>query len=231
MIRSVKHSDPVCRIAVRGESAVRTGLPLLVASLLSACALEPRPLRFETRSSSESEHRRPPAVAIDPTPELPPKSSGGHADQRLLVLETPRDPRAARALVRQFFSAVQHNDIAEMERMIASDAWIVFGASGGRQRALSFWRTRLGKLDYTELADHVLYRESDIETYVAGDATHVRRARRLPGIQGDDVLIRVPVSSPRAGATRLFGDEIIFLLRPHQGRYSIVELTEDFRLP
>jgi hypothetical protein len=50
-------------------------------------------------------------------------------------------------------------------------------------------------------------------------------------VSGDDVLVRVVIATPRVGRTRLFGDEITFLLRPSGGAYKIIEMVEDFQLP
>jgi hypothetical protein len=71
-----------------------------------------------------------------------------------------------------------------------------------------------------------------METYRAEDLGRMRPPRSLNvGVQGQDVVVRVPIVSPRAGKTRLFGDEILFVLRPDQGRYSIIEMSEDFQIP
>ena len=49
--------------------------------------------------------------------------------------------------------------------------------------------------------------------------------------QTDDVVVRVPIAVPRSGKTRLFGDEIVFVLRPNGNRYAIVDMAEEFTLP
>lgn len=49
--------------------------------------------------------------------------------------------------------------------------------------------------------------------------------------QGDDVVVRVPITAPKYGKTRLFGDEIVFVLRPRGNRYAIVDMAEEFTLP
>lgn len=91
---------------------------------------------------------------------------------------------------------------------------------------------RLSRLDYGSLAGQVIFREADLETYSAKDVNELRPPRALPmSVQGDDVLIKVPVAVPRTGRTRLFGDEIAFLLRPSGTGFVIVEMLEEFQIP
>ena len=61
----------------------------------------------------------------------------------------------------------------------------------------------------------------------AGVVLEVGALEMMPG----DVLVRAHVLTPRVGSERLFGDELLFLLRPDHGRYRIAVLFEDFILP
>ena len=61
--------------------------------------------------------------------------------------------------------------------------------------------------------------------------TAPRKAVSAPRDGTTDVLLRVPLLVVRAGNDRVFGDEMVFLLRRDKGRYRIRQLIEDFQLP
>ncbi len=189
-------------------------------------------MRFTSVSSfPEEEPRRPPGVAVDPTPTLPKPASSASAEQGLLVLKTPLDAQAARQLVKEFFRAVVEQDAERLDKLMDEQAYVQAGAMG-RQQAQPFWKLRLGRLDYGGLAGQLLYREGELEIYRSEDVQRLRPARTLGmSLQGDDVLVRVPIATPRIGRTRLFGDEITFLFRPSGASFKIVEMAEDFQLP
>ncbi len=204
---------------------------LLFALALAGCSSSAAP-RFPTVSELPDDPRRAPGVAVDPTLEPPPPSPEATTSEGLVVLKEPADPEAAREIVRAFFRAVTSASWDELQPLLNDEAWLQAGAMVGRQRAQSFWQMRLNRLDYGALAGTPIYRDSEMETYRADDLGRMRPPRALNvAVQGEDVVVRVPIVSPRAGKTRLFGDEILFVLRPNAGRYSIIEMAEDFQLP
>lgn len=205
-----------------------------VALLVSACAGcgGGKSPRFASVSAFPEEPRRAPGVAVDPNLEPPPAGVDATTSEGLVVLKEPADPEAARDIVREFFRAVASASFEKVEPLIGEESWLQAGAMMGRQRARDFWRQRMSRLDYAALGGAPIYRDSEMETYRAQDLGRMRPPRSLNvGVQGQDVVVRVPIVSPRAGKTRLFGDEILFVLRPDQGRYSIIEMSEDFQLP
>ena len=198
--------------------------------VLSACGQ--RPPDFPTTGELSDEPRHAPGVAVDPAPELPPPRAEADTESGLVSLDAPADPERARDVVREFFSAIARSSYDDLEPLLDEQAWVNGGSSGGRQRARSFWQMRLSRLDYGSLAGQVIFREADLETYSAKDVNELRPPRALPmSVQGDDVLIKVPVAVPRTGRTRLFGDEIAFLLRPSGTGFVIVEMLEEFQIP
>ncbi|MBI3205604.1 MAG: hypothetical protein HYZ29_28960 [Myxococcales bacterium] len=187
---------------------------------------------METTTALDAAPRRAPGVAVDPAPELPAPTRSAHPEQGIVVLRAPQDPEAAREVVRGFFRAVGHGAIDELKPLVAEDAWLSAGAMAGRQKALQYWETRLSRLDYGALAGAAVFREGEIETYRAADLGALRPPRALGvAAQADDVVVRVPITAPKSGKTRLFGDEIVFVLRPRGNRYSIVDMAEEFTLP
>ena len=187
---------------------------------------------LEPTTSLDTAPRRAPGVAVDPAPELPAAAASAHPEQGVVVLRAPQDPEAARDVVRGFFRAIGQGSFAELEPLLAEDAWLSAGASVGRQKARQYWQARLTRLDYGAIAGSLVFREGELETYRAADLAALRPPRSLGVVaRGDDVVVRVPIASPRFGKTRLFGDEIVFLLRPKGSGYSIVDMAEEFMLP
>jgi ketosteroid isomerase-like protein len=211
----------------------RSELANFVAALVVAgCGAAGSNGDFATASSLSDDPRRAPAVAVDPAAELPAPVNEADSERGLVSLKAPQDPEAARETVRSFFRAIVHGSYDELEQLMTEDAWLQAGAMVGRQRARQYWQMRLSRLDYVSLAGSAVYREGELETYRAADVNRLRPPRALGVVaQGDDVVVRVPISTPRSGKTRLFGDEILFVLRPQGTKYAIVEMNEDFALP
>jgi len=203
-----------------------------VVLLATACASSSRAPRFETATTLSDEPRRALGVAVDPATELPHASAAADSEEGLAVLATPPDPAAAREVVRSFFRAIARGSYSDLENVVRDDAWVQAGAMTGRQKALQFWQLRLSRLDYTAQVGTTVYRDGELETYRAEDIPKLKPPRALGvAAHGSDVVVRVPITSPRNGKTRLFGDEILFVLRPDGHRYQIAEMAEDFSLP
>jgi hypothetical protein len=187
---------------------------------------------IQTAAELSDEPRRAPAVAVDPAPGLPPATGSANSTRSMIVLTTPVASEAARDLVRTFFRAVLHEASEQLDQLIGDQAFIQTGSRSSRQSARAFWRTRLVRLDYAALAGQPVYRESEIEIYRAGDAELLASRRDLKlRVAGDDVLVRVPVAQTRSGRVRVFGEEMLLLLRPHKSGYRIAEMAEDFQMP
>ncbi|GMV12295.1 MAG: hypothetical protein HS104_15200 [Polyangiaceae bacterium] len=209
----------------------RRALGLGVVLVQGACA-SGRSASLETASALGNEPRRAAGIAVDPAPEPPAPTSAAHTEQGVVVLRAPQDPEAAREVVRGFFRAVSQGSYGELEPFISEEAWLSAGAMAGRQKARQYWQLRLSRLDYASLAGSAVFRDGEVETYRAADLAALRPPRALGVVaQGDDVVVRVPIAAPRSGKTRLFGDEIVFVLRPKGNRYAIVDMAEEFTLP
>ncbi len=204
---------------------------LLLASLSIGCA-SGRALQFETQSEPEEAPRRAPGVAIDRAPELPAAAQSAVTGAGVAQLTTPPDTSLARKTARRFLELMLRGSFRELEPIIDEQAWFNTGPTGGRQRARHFMQTRMARVDYSKLSINSLYRQADVETYRAEDLPGLGKGRSVPRVvQGDDVLVRVFISTPRVGRTRVFGDEVSFVLRPSDGGFSVVEIVEDFQLP
>ena len=199
--------------------------------LLVGCAARaPDTAAPRAASSSEPPARRAPGVAVDPRAALPEANLASATEHGLVVLASPPDPTRARDTVRRFFNAVAREASDEIDRLVGPDAWVETGAQ--RQPVRGFWRTRFAQLDYSELGREMVYRDSELETFRPEDLERMgsNRPSFLETRQGD-LVVRAKVRLSWKGRSRLFGDELVFLLRPDGDRFLITEIAEDFRLP
>ena len=198
------------------------------ALLLLGCGA--RATAVESASALPEEERRAPGVAIDPQAALPAPADHAQSQQGLVVLAAPSDPNVARETVRQFFDAVSREANDELDRLVAPDAWVETGSQ--RQPVRAFWRARFAQLDYGVLAREVVYRESELETFKPRDLQRMGENRpTFVEPRDGDLVVRARIRASWKGRSRLFGDELVFLLRPAGSRFVITEISEDFRLP
>jgi hypothetical protein len=201
-------------------------MPLLIV----ACA--GRSTNFATVTELTEEPRRPPGVAVDPMFPLPAPSASASTRERLVVLRAPADARLPQQVVQSFFRAVLHEDEAELRTLLTEDAQIELGSQGSWQSARTLWQARFARLDYESLSGQAVLRPGALETYGADTAPRLATKRALPlSVQLDEILIRAPIAQTHAAKTRLFGDEIVFLLIPRAKTYKVSRMVEDFALP
>lgn len=204
---------------------------LSLGLLLAGCSGADSALRFETASEpAADERRRPAGVALDPESRLPEPAARGDTAQLLVVLQPPADPNAAQAVVKAFFDAVIREDLAELEKLVDDDASLALDRQGSKRRARATWRTRLAQLDYDRLPARELYRESEVEIYKKDDFDRLTN-RALPQAElgDDDIVLRVPMLITKLDKVRLFGDEIVFVLKPEGRSFKIVEMIEPYQ--
>lgn len=221
MIRLSSHCEP--RI-----------LGLLSALVLGFCPACQRThnLSFETATLAPPSAPRAPGVAVDPAPALPAPKPSAAASAGLVVLTAPTDEQADRALVEDFFEAVTARDPGRLERLFVTGAKAKTAAKSTEVDAIDFLKSRLLRLDYSKLSGQNVYRRHAVEVYREPDLRVLGGDRQLPvSVGADQVAVRVPVHAPQTDKTRLFGDEIVFLLTPTEAGMRIVEMVEDFQLP
>lgn len=174
--------------------------------------------------------RRGLGIALDPELELPAATPKAAATNGLLVLSAPVDVRPAMRVVGEFFEAVGSESPESLERLLDRAARTRASPKARPEAALSSWRRRFERLDYTPLSTELVYRAADVKVYTAADASAPGTGRALPVVpKGEEILVRVfPVGQT---ASKLMGGEIDFVMKPSAGSYKIGELVEDFRLP
>ncbi|HEX4336741.1 MAG TPA: hypothetical protein VH062_12565 [Polyangiaceae bacterium] len=174
--------------------------------------------------------RRGLGVAVDPELELPAAVASGTSDNGLVVLTAPLDVRPALRVVADFFEAASAESPEMLERLLDRAARTRASPKARAEAALPSWRRRFDRLDYTPLSTELVYRAGDVKVHTANDAATDGAARLLPLVpKSDEILVQVfPVGQT---ASKLFGGELDFLLKPSSNGYKIAELVEDFRLP
>jgi hypothetical protein len=207
---------------------------LAVAALSVACGSHPsRGPGFATATELPEAPRRPDGVVVDPSPELPPATEVADPSARLVALKPPLPEKAARMVVVAFFRAIVTEDLEALSELVTSDANAPSRTRGGAPGMIDHWRGRMRHFRYRALAGEVLYQEADVELYRYDDLEVAIPGRppRPPDMLRSDVLLRVPMLVVRAGSDRVFGDEIVFLLRRDKDRFRIRQLVEDFQIP
>lgn len=223
----------------RSERALRLTMQgfLLGGLLLSACAAH-------VGIDAKDDRRHPDGVAVDPLDYPPDPKEGGLASEGVIALRTPLGPEAARETTKSFLVAIAHEDLETLRKLFTPDATSINPSSRARENAFYFFSRRFGKLDYTFLANVGFFQEERMELYRASEADTVWAdtvgPTASPGsgtpssmndaLDASDVVVRVPLTLPRVGASPLFGDEVTLLLRRSGGKYAIHRVVEDFTL-
>jgi len=207
---------------------MRTVAGALAALVVGACSASAA--RFPTSDAEDAEAtRRAPGVAVDPELELPEAAPRGSTESFVNVLSTPRDLTRATSLVAAYFRAITSESGEALDEVLSSESSLE--SSSGRYPARSAWRSRFAQFDYQSLRNASLYRDSDLETYRGTERPELGERRRLPEMGPDDVFVRVRLDVTQVQKTRLFADEIGFLMRPRGDGYQIVTISEDFAVP
>ncbi|HET9933573.1 MAG TPA: hypothetical protein VFQ35_22865 [Polyangiaceae bacterium] len=203
----------------------------LAAAALLASACGGGSARFPTTDPNEEPpRRRPPGIAVDPVSRLPEVKGRSDSRASLVVLGAPRSATLARGIVARYFRALVGESPEALDPLLSEQAFI--DTSGSRQPARGALRSRFLQLDYTALRGVPLYRDADLEIYRAEDAEALRAARSLPtDIGKDQLFVRVRLNVSHAGKTRVFANEMGFLLRPEQEDFRIVSIREDTPVP
>jgi hypothetical protein len=188
--------------------SLRVGLVLFCSAV--ACAGGPA---FETVATLPEPARHPAGADIDPAPKLPPKQRRGEAESGLLVLETPADPAAARAVIAAFFRAIIAESPSALAAVLAPNAIMQEGTR--REGAIASWSGRFSRFDYRSLAGEPLYRDAAV----------------LMREDDGDIWASVPLEINWGARPRVLGDELTLRLTPSGASWLVAEILEEFRSP
>ncbi|MCS6900476.1 MAG: hypothetical protein RMJ98_12640 [Myxococcales bacterium] len=207
--------------------------PLALVFITLACC-SPRSPSYPTTDRLEPSRRLPDGVALDPLPApVSPVLLAEAPSPWSVALLPPLPVEAALHVLRRVLNALVSEDLSEIQPLLAPRSSWLNPQSNSSAPLLHHFRERIRRLDYEPLASSPLLRESDTEVFTPEDldALLPGRPRRPPEMQPGDVLLRVRILTPRVGADRLFGDELLVMLRPERGGYLIQRWQEEFQLP
>ncbi len=191
----------------------------VVTGVMTACG--PRPLR--TAGSP------PPAdstgISVDPISSVPGAADRATVAESVVTLRAPVGTEAVMALVRRVFEAFHARDARSLE-IDLDESILDVKAEGQVQKAkwqfVNELSARMKSTSAFEQLDvDAMYRSQDVEIYAYGELGLPGRPSRPTAMGMDDVLVRIPIATPRLGADILFGDEIRLLLRRDGARYRI----------
>lgn len=192
-------------------ASFRLGFGIAFVGVAAGCS--GRAPAFETVTALPEPARHPAGADIDPAPKLPSVERRGDAESGLLVLETPADPTAARAVIAAFFRAIVAESPSALGAVLAPNAIMQEGSR--REGAASAWSARFSRFDYRSLAGEPLYRDA---------AVLVRE-------DDGELWARVPLEISWGARPRVLGDDVTLRLTPTGASWAISEIIEEFRSP
>ncbi len=164
---------------------------------------------------------------LDPPPAVPAAAEQASA-RGVVALREPVGETEALKAVHDFIQAFVRADKDGLRQQLADRATQLDTHGAGSAESLrAFFELRLRSFDYTRLAGTEVYRADQVEHYaydeLGGGGSRPRPAEMREG----DLLVRVPILTPRVGNDRLFGDVVVLLLRRDEGRFKIAGYGED----
>jgi hypothetical protein len=197
---------------------------LTLAVLLAGCAGR-APLTTAVELPSLPRH--PDGVMLDPPAAVPVALERASA-RGVVALREPAGEEDALRAVHDFVQGFVRGDKGAIHQMLADHATQLDSRGFGTAESLgAFFDLRLRSFDYTKLAGTEVYRADQVEHY-AYEELGGGGGRPRPGeMREGDVLVRVPILTPRVGNDRLFGDVVVLLLRREEGRFKLAGYGED----
>ncbi len=167
-----------------------------------------------------------PVAPVDPESALPKPTDFGKTTDVVATLRAPVPAQEIAGIVHRLFEMFHEKSTAVLEPDL-DDTIVDLNVPpqlGDQPKA--YWvqnlqYQRLKTTAFDQLDVDQMYRTQDVETYAREDLGQPGRPPRPAAMGADDVLVRIPVATPRVGADVLFGDEIKLLLRRVGPTYKI----------
>ena len=201
---------------------------LLFALAIAGCG--PTLTEAVQRSDGEAKLRRPDGVVVDPQSELPATADAAEPDAGLVSLRAQVGEKSARKVVAAFFTAMTNEDMATLFSLFTSDALFRSSREGAPMPSSEAYRARAQRFEYQALREVPIFDEDRVELYRYDDfdAPWELPVARPPGMGPFDVALRVPMTTTHSSTGRLFGDELIFVVRRDGDALRIAGVVEDF---
>ncbi len=169
--------------------------------------------------------RRPDGVLIEPPPALPVAADRAEA-RGVVALREPLPDEAIASLITLYLRGWTSESVDALDALLVAEAVSLDAAHRTRAALRESWRAKMQSLDYKKLAGAQLARMDRLERFELADVGAPGAPPRPPEMRAGDVLVRVPIATPRVGAEQLFPDVLVLLLRREEGRYRIAGIGE-----
>jgi hypothetical protein len=193
------------------------------APVASASSTAPaRPAGVE--GAPERTTRAPDSVAIDPPAALPaalPRAAAGG----VVALRVPVSREAVASLLRAFFAAWARESLEDLVALLVPDAGALGARARGSRVLVDEWRQRMRSREYGRLAGIEMVEPDRIERWEPDELGGDGAPQRIDARPGE-LAVRVPVEVPSVGGERLFGDFLVLILRPEEGKLRIAAYGE-----
>ena len=200
----------------------RASRVLVVA--LACCTIACGARRLHTLEAPPDQDAGP-VAPVDPTSVLPKPSDVATSGAVVATLRAPVPPEEIASIVRRLFQTFHERSTAALEPdldEIISD----LNVPPQPDQPKTYWvinlqMQRLKTTAFDQLEIDQMYDPQQVETYAREELGQPGRPPRPMSMGADDVLVRIPIATPRVGADVLFGDEIKLLLRRVGETYKI----------
>ena len=183
---------------------------------------------LETATEMPKTPRRPDGVVLEPPAALPAAQERGKT-AAVLALREPAPEEDVDEVVRGYLGAFEREDVAALAGMLTQDA-APLGRAGGRSQLVELWRSRMKSFEYQRLAGIEVARMSQLERR-GYDGFPPGGPPRPSEMRPSDVLVRVPIATPRVNGEQLFGDVLVLLLRREEGKLRIAGQSDENATP
>ena len=216
-------SSVVCpaRLGRIGSLTALTSAASLVSVIMLGCGA--RQLKTIDPPDPEVE-KKGRVMAVDPMGELPHPTDLASPVEAVVTLRAPVATEAITAMVRRVFESFHSRALSPIE--LDLEETIIDLASPNETPQVKYtwtynFTTRIKGSPFDQLDVEQMYRPQDIEIYARDELGLAGRPARPKAMDGDDILVRIPIATTRVGTDVLFGDEIKLLLRRDGNKYRI----------
>jgi hypothetical protein len=193
------------------------GLAFLVACAGARPAVVDAP---GASASAASPPRRPDAVVVEPPAALPAVAARAPA-RGVIALREPMAGDAVSAVVEQVAEAWQLGSLEGLLAPLTGDAGPLEARARGRAALVEGWRQRLHAHEYARLAGVDLFRPERMERWTWDELGSSDAPARPADMRPDELYVRAPFEVTHIANEKVFGDVMVLVLRPEDGRYKV----------
>ena len=205
---------------------MRLGALVIGASIAACGGARPIVTSVEVPNQTNPRVRHPDGVLIEPAAAIPLATDRARA-RGVVALREPLAAEAVKDVVRAYVRGFVTEDAQGLAALLTPDAGALDANRGSRGGLAALWETRIRNFDYKKLAGSEVAHLDRIERLEYEELGGTGMPVRPPEMHLGDILVRVPIATPRVGAEQLFPEVLILLLRRDDGRFKIAGVGEE----